>query len=66
MSAFFAGAVSPCNHNPCMNGGTCRGSGADDFECDCSDGYQGVRCETRMSLTAQLLYTFIAMTGHFR
>ncbi len=34
-----------CRPNPCLNGGTCKGSKTKDFFCLCRPGYRGDRCE---------------------
>ena len=39
----FAAKNSSCLPNPCVNGGTCVGSG-DSFSCICRDGWEGRTC----------------------
>ncbi|XP_053466748.1 pikachurin [Ictalurus furcatus] len=34
----------PCVENPCANGGTCRPK-RDEYECDCTLGYDGTHCQ---------------------
>jgi hypothetical protein len=35
-----------CSPNPCQNGGTCfQRSGADEFKCECTERYAGLKCE---------------------
>uniref|UniRef100_A0ABM5EK41 Basement membrane-specific heparan sulfate proteoglycan core protein isoform X2 n=1 Tax=Pogona vitticeps TaxID=103695 RepID=A0ABM5EK41_9SAUR len=36
---------SPCDRRPCQHGGKCLVTGEYEFQCLCSDGYQGERCE---------------------
>jgi hypothetical protein len=37
---------SPCDSQPCMNGGTCIRSGlSNDYECFCASGFNGGNCE---------------------
>ncbi|XP_030767169.1 sushi, von Willebrand factor type A, EGF and pentraxin domain-containing protein 1-like [Sitophilus oryzae] len=36
--------LSPCNSDPCINGGTCIAF-ENDFKCMCTNGYQGKYCE---------------------
>ncbi|XP_063233580.1 fat-like cadherin-related tumor suppressor homolog [Bacillus rossius redtenbacheri] len=40
------GLASPgaCGAQPCLNGGSCRGSGRDDYECECHPRYAGRDC----------------------
>lgn len=35
---------SPCDTNPCKNGGTCNANGQS-YTCQCSTGYDGENCE---------------------
>ena len=37
---------SPCNSNPCLNGGVCSSNG-DKFSCKCTSGYTGAKCEKK-------------------
>lgn len=32
---------SPCDHRPCMHGGTCMASIEYEYQCLCSEGYEG-------------------------
>ncbi len=36
--------VSPCDSEPCENGGECLKDG-DSFNCKCLSGYKGKRCQ---------------------
>lgn len=36
--------VAPCEHNVCLNGGTCVKDGQD-FDCACAAGYSGKFCQ---------------------
>lgn len=40
---FITAKNSSCLPNPCVNGGTCVGSG-DSFSCICRDGWEGRTC----------------------
>jgi hypothetical protein len=40
--------LSPCDPNPCTNGGTCEEDGAS-FVCACVPGYAGAACATRVA-----------------
>ena len=44
---FFAG--TPCDNQPCFNGGLCKAIG-DNFTCTCSPGFSGSRCEGKYDL----------------
>ena len=35
----------PCEDNLCLNNGTCIFQSADDYECNCTEGYSGINCE---------------------
>lgn len=41
---------SPCDTEPCRNGGTCSESGLDSYECACEFNYTGKYCEIGMLL----------------
>ncbi|XP_017055443.1 cubilin homolog [Drosophila ficusphila] len=59
-------APSPCDHQPCRNGGRCRATNTDTgagFVCQCSPGYRGRLCETRFSSCNGML---AAPTGSLR
>ena len=46
--------INECERDPCLNGGVC----ADKFlafVCNCSDGFEGERCETSMQCLILLL-----------
>ncbi len=43
-------AYTPCQPNPCQNGGTCVSQGAT-FYCQCPSMYIGRCCETRLTTT---------------
>ena len=52
---------NPCLPNPCQNEGQCAVSGSS-FDCSCSIGWKGERCEGRYDLSAVFLdkeHTFI-------
>ena len=34
-----------CQKNPCLNGGTCRELGKDEYNCQCTEDYKGDHCE---------------------
>ncbi|XP_051515995.1 basement membrane-specific heparan sulfate proteoglycan core protein isoform X1 [Myxocyprinus asiaticus] len=36
---------SPCDHRPCLHGGTCMASAEYEYQCLCAEGYEGERCE---------------------
>jgi hypothetical protein len=36
----------PCTPNPCLNGGSCNGTGGSSFMCTCVNGYSGNTCAT--------------------
>lgn len=40
-----SGSVSSCDPNPCRNGGKCKISLVDNFECDCAEHSTGKKCE---------------------
>ncbi|XP_029102224.1 basement membrane-specific heparan sulfate proteoglycan core protein isoform X4 [Scleropages formosus] len=37
--------TSPCDRQPCLNGGTCLSSAEYEYQCLCQDGFDGERCE---------------------
>ncbi|XP_035236655.1 basement membrane-specific heparan sulfate proteoglycan core protein-like isoform X3 [Anguilla anguilla] len=37
--------TSPCDHRPCLNGGSCMSSAEYEYQCLCQDGFEGDRCE---------------------
>ena len=39
--------VSPCDSGPCENGGECSNVGNSSFECECSSGFSGKRCQDK-------------------
>lgn len=44
---FFLTLQTPCSSYPCKNGGKCVPNYSDDqYQCDCSPGYDGDHCET--------------------
>lgn len=48
-SYFFFFAGTPCDNQPCFNGGLCKAIG-DNFTCTCSPGFSGSRCEGKYDL----------------
>ena len=36
---------TPCDYDPCENGGSCFNADADRYRCQCAKGYAGVNCE---------------------
>ncbi|XP_026099662.1 basement membrane-specific heparan sulfate proteoglycan core protein isoform X26 [Carassius auratus] len=36
---------SPCDRRPCLHGGTCMASAEYEYQCLCTEGYDGDRCE---------------------
>ena len=46
LSFFLNHAVSPCDSEPCENGGECLRDG-DSFNCKCLSGYKGERCQDK-------------------
>jgi Notch-like protein len=47
---FFLLAPTPCQPNPCQNGGTCIPQGTS-FTCQCPFNYNGYCCENRITTT---------------
>ncbi|XP_072015818.1 uncharacterized protein [Amphiura filiformis] len=37
-----------CPISYCLNGGTCGNNGNNGYECQCSERFEGLRCETRV------------------
>jgi len=37
--------ITPCDSNPCENGGTCTNSGTNSYHCECPPGVAGNNCE---------------------
>ena len=37
--------ANPCESTPCKNGGKCENKG-NDFQCECSENYEGDTCES--------------------
>ena len=52
-----------CRITPCQNGGTCVNVGANQYQCNCKNGYNGTNCENGKSLVRQMHYylNFIAI-----
>ena len=38
-------AASPCEPDPCLNGGLCEETSTEDFQCDCPPGWEGNLCQ---------------------
>ncbi|XP_021927336.1 basement membrane-specific heparan sulfate proteoglycan core protein isoform X6 [Zootermopsis nevadensis] len=46
---------SPCDRNPCLNGGTCRlTDSSGHYNCTCQEGFSGQHCEMETDLCAAL------------
>ena len=45
-----AAPASPCEPQPCQNGGLCADLGNGTFSCSCSPGYRGALCQTGLTL----------------
>ena len=43
---YFNLDLDDCSPNPCLNGGSCKDTGAEKFQCSCDDGFTGNTCET--------------------
>lgn len=41
----FLITASPCLIYPCLNGGTCKEAGNNTYTCQCTEGYEGAKCE---------------------
>lgn len=50
MAASTVTCQSPCETQPCRNGGTCNQKGLDSYECACEANFTGKYCEIGMSL----------------
>lgn len=46
---FFVSELDPCTPDPCQNGGACSVIEESSFECNCTENFQGDRCEIGMT-----------------
>ena len=46
---------SPCEPNPCKNGGICKNAGIGEYTCECKNGYTGRDCQQ-----GSILYGLVA------
>lgn len=49
----FPATSSPCEPNPCQNGGLCQNFGANVFNCLCTPGWSGPICTDSTALTGK-------------
>ncbi|KAK3108765.1 hypothetical protein FSP39_015175 [Pinctada imbricata] len=55
----------PCNSNPCMNGGICFSESETAYDCECPNGFDGLRCEIEtQSLEARPTYLRKSLTRY--
>ncbi|GCC31496.1 hypothetical protein chiPu_0009954 [Chiloscyllium punctatum] len=47
------GDSSPCDRAPCLHGGTCRVTGEYEYQCICTNEYQGENCEIPWDICLQ-------------
>jgi len=46
--------ANPCNGNTCSGNGKCRNMGEFDYTCECNDGWDGTKCETKCVPPSQI------------
>ena len=46
---FCVSELDPCTPDPCQNGGACSVIEGSSFRCDCTENFQGDRCEIGMT-----------------
>ena len=52
----------PCERNPCRNGARCFDVDQTNYTCQCTDGFEGKDCETRIRCEALMLTNLIIIT----
>ena len=46
---FCQTVINYCTSSPCLNGGTCQQTVANNWNCACPVGYSGLRCEIQIN-----------------